>query len=321
MTKFLAIKLIEPQTVPVLAEEKGKSRRWPLLAALAVITVVLTVAAWNYLPKLIPQLGLRRIVRTERTPRMPQTTDRKPATSTRPSAKEPVQPRPTTPRQPSPAPTPTVATSAAIPWFGLLSPIIEGIKSNAGSIYSVTSGAEGTLLISGVSPGNVEAASIAPLPRSRAVGSEVLLSSKPVAGGIRYIVSVKLIPNTAIDPTAQSVPPYLRGAVLRELDSLARAAGLNEVSSGAVGRDVIEGGSRYLISLRGNGSLDNIANFIRRVEGFGKMIEVSRFSLEGTGGNPLGEDVVKAGFIFRVYTLPANNPQPVASRGSEDLAQ
>ncbi len=314
MTKFLAIKLIEAQTVPILVEEEegGQRKRWPILVGAGVVIIILAVVGLTYLPKLSPKYAMRRYAKTESVPRMQQGTSRRPSPGTSNRNTGTTQ-KPTATKPGTTIPKPTSVEPSVIPWFGVISPILESVETGGGHIYSITTGSEGILLLSGILHGEVEAASIGPMLRSPSIRSETVLTSNISGGSTDFIVSARIEPASSIDPGLESVPPYLRGAVLREVDSLARIAGLSSVSSGAVGREVIPGGSRYLISIKGKGSLASVSDFIHRIENSGKMIEVSRFSLEGIAGKPIVEDVLKAGFIFRIYQLSGEQTQNIAN--------
>ncbi|HHS50780.1 MAG TPA: hypothetical protein ENN07_06660 [candidate division Zixibacteria bacterium] len=312
MTKFLTIKLIEPQAAPVLAEvEEKKSPRWKLIALAGLVVVVLAIVGWNLLPKIAPEFGVRRIARRESVPRVAEAPPR-----TTPPAETPPRMTERAPeRPPSETARPVAAVTAApVPWFGRVWPILDVLRTARGKVFSATTGAEGSLLVRGLLPVNIDIQTAGGIFRSEVVVTERVLEFDIKRGETEYTIALGILPSARLTADAKTVPPYMRGAVLREVDSLARASGMSAVKTSALGSETIPEGSRYLIGVKGNGSFSAISNFVRSVENSGKMIEISRFSIEGANGRAITEDTLRAGFIVRVYDIKA----PVtASAGSK----
>ncbi len=303
MTKFLAIKLIEPQAAPALAEpeEAKKKSKWVLFAVAGVLVAVLAFSLWLYLPKLAPQLAMKRFARAG-APRVPQSGTGKPVQGETPPR---VPQNPTVPAieahesmQHIPAPT-----RGPIPWFGRTTGLLETIAAVRGKVFTVTTGIEGSVFIEGVLPMDVNIQTEGTIFRSEILESERVLTFDIKKGETEYIIVTSLKPVMRISESLQAIPPYMRGAMIGELDSIARACGLSSVRTVPVDREEVEGGSRYLIGVQGIGNFASVLKFVRAVETSGKMVEVSRFSLEGIEGKPIKEDILKTGFIVRVYDI------------------
>ncbi len=194
---------------------------------------------------------------------------------------------------------------SGIPWMGAVAEVIGAISETADGIYSLTSGPEGVVILCGRTTNE---ASIDSTILALKLKNPKTLSTKQIEGKTEYIAYAGLVPLERIDFDPVPVPPYERGQILRELDSLAHVAGLRDIRSEALGRDEIPGGSRFLISISCRGGLDGIISFIGAVNSRQRMIEIGRFSLEGISGKSLTEEELKAGFIFRIYDLPPVGP-------------
>ncbi|MCK5832042.1 hypothetical protein KAH81_00060 [bacterium] len=306
MSKFLTIKLIEPQAAPILVEqEEGKKKnRWIIMAIAGVFVVVLAIFAWNYLPKIIPKLAMKHYARSEQTPRIGHGSDKASNNQGETTPRIPQdQKLPVTEKPPEKPQPPKRLFPELMPWHRRTSPLIEIIRAVQGDVFSMTTGSEGVIFITGVLPMDVDIQTSSPIFRTNAVMIENIIDFNIVRGKTEYILGVNLAPVLSYSGSETPIPPYLRGAILREIDSLARSCGLSSVNTIAVGREEIAGGSRYLIGVKGIGSYNKINGFVKAIENSGKMIEISRFSLDGINDKPLIEDTIKAGFIIRAYDI------------------
>jgi len=299
MSKFLVTNLIREEflaaePVAEVVKARGRGKKLYVAVAMALLVIAMTLGGYVILTKFVikePELVAR---------------PNKPAT--------PIEPRPadtTKPRPPTPTPRkPVVSTGLKqIPWIGAVGELLSKIPKVKGELYSIATGPEGVVIFSGVVPGeNTDVNAGETLFPDANLKNIKVLSVKPVTGGVKYVATGELIPIKKIDFDPEPVPPYSRGQVLRELDSMAISSGLTEVETEAVGSEEISGGSRYLIAIRGVGELVKVSRFVSEAENSGWMLEISNFSLDGVSGGPIEENRIKMGLIFRIYNLPKIAP-------------
>jgi len=188
-----------------------------------------------------------------------------------------------------------------IPWLGANEKLIGSLINVRGEIYSITSGPEGVILISGIAPGIIPN----PLLPGGNIGELDVMFEGEAEVGTRFVASAPLLPLDKLFFDPIPVQPYERGTIMRTLDSLARVNGISEVSSDAIGREEVEGGSRYLIAVKGIGKLNDIVVYVNQVKNIGRMIDIGRFALESVSEKPLVKGDVRMGITYRIYDLPA----------------
>ncbi|GEM_PF-2525870 len=292
-TNLLGDEVIVPEPVKIPGMVKGKGKQLRIAVLLAVLVIAVALGGVIVLPKIIDKASNgNNIVERPKPP--------------------PPKPDTTTSVKPVPKPPPTKSKGLKeVPWIGATAELFDKLSGAKGSLYSIATGPEGVVLFSGVVPG--ESAKVDSggelLPGANLTSIKVL-SVYGVTGGVKYVASASMVPLKEIDYDPKPVPPYRRGQVLRQLDSLARAAGLTDVQTEAVGREEVEGGSRYLIAVRCMGELGQINKFLHSADDVHLMMEVGRFSLEGATGKSIEEDKLAGGFVFRVYDLPIPKDEP-----------
>lgn len=305
MAKFLSINLLGTTPVAVAkqvtpkAQPKAIGKKLYYAFAFALLTIAITIAGYLYLSGREPKSTRVDVVKVEH-----------------------VKPRPSeqihTPREARPV---QHLGLKEVPWLGAIAPLLRSLISARGNIYSITTGPEGVIIFSGTVPGeSINKDSLGQLLPDANIDKIKILSMKPVKEGIAYVASAELRVAKQLDFDPVSVPPYERGIIYKQIDSLAKAAGLKNVKTEIVGTEEIKGGSRFLISLRAEGDLPTITNFVKCVEEIRKMVEISRFTIEGIYGKPLSEGSLKAGFIVRAYYLPALFQQFAQSQSPTDAA-
>lgn len=189
---------------------------------------------------------------------------------------------------------------AQIPWLGAYEKIITILPDAGASIYSMTSGPEGWIFLSGKTEDKVTKSILPGLDFEKI---DIIKSSK-TDNITTFVINAKVPPIDEINFDPEPIPPYERGAIIRKLESIARENGLSDAVAEAVRHEKIADGSRYLISLSAEGRLENVEAFTKAVMNLESMIEIYKISLDGISGKPLTSDNLKFGVIYRVYYLP-----------------
>jgi len=298
MTKFLVTDLLTPRVVKTPRKAKS-SKGLPkvgksfLVIVLFMVLMILAAVGWFVVrPQILAKKGQQQQIAE--------------------SEPEPVQPAKQTPNKPpkKPIKKPRGKGLEDIPWMCFYKPLLNSIPRARGNLYSIVSGPEGVLLFSGVVPGeNVEIDPKKPLLPGMRVENPKIIEVNPVDGGVNYVVQADMIPMDEIDFDPEPIPPYMRGQMLRQIDSTAKAFELSDVSSEPIGNEDVKNGSRYLISLKAQGSLEQIKKFVEKMENSGKMLEIGQISLEGMEQQPLISDEIRLGLVFRLYNIELNIPE------------
>lgn len=217
-------------------------------------------------------------------------------------------PTPTNPDEQLPSPTQKRSGGLVqIPWIGAYEQLVASLAKADFEIFSITSGAEGRIFISGRTSGEITESII---PGVTFAGIE-MLDSKVSEGGTTFLADAKLAPVEEIPFDPEPVPPYDRGEFIRKLDTLAKSAGLKGVSTQAVGHEKIADGSRYSISVTGSGSLENIVAFTQSAIEMKSMMEIGKLTIETNSDKSIKNSEVRFGLVYRVYDLPPIKTTPV----------
>ncbi len=189
-----------------------------------------------------------------------------------------------------------------VPWIGAYETILAGIPESECPISAISSGAEGTLFITLVEDCGFGKSSLPGY--SFADVSKVETSSGNT-------VLAKITPLEKIDFDPKPVPPYERGALIREIEVLGKSKGLSNMTASAVGHENIDNGSRYIFSVRGEGSFDNIISLTQSVMDLGWMLEIGALTVESIQGKNISEGSCRIGILYRAYDLPVEKtPEP-----------
>lgn len=183
-----------------------------------------------------------------------------------------------------------------VPWIGAYETILAGIPKSECPISAISSGSEGTLFITLVSTCDFGKSS---LP-GYTFGN---VSKVETSGGKAFIAKISPLEKIDFDP--KPVPPYERGALIREIEVLGKSSGLSNMTASAVGHESIDNGSRYIISVLGEGSFDDIISFTKSVLELGWMLEIGALTVESIQGKNIGEGSCRIGILYRAYDLPA----------------
>jgi hypothetical protein len=210
-------------------------------------------------------------------------------------------PMPTDPDEQLPSPTTKRSGGLVqIPWIGAYEKLISSLAKADFEIFSITSGAEGRIYISGRTSGEITESII---PGITFAGID-MLDSRVSEGGTTFLADAKLAPIEEISFDPAPVPPYERGEVIRKLDTMAKSAGLKGVSTQAVGHEKIAEGSRYSISVTGAGTIGNIVAFTESAMEMKSMMEIGKITIESVSDKSIKEGEVRFGLVYRVYDLP-----------------
>ena len=189
-----------------------------------------------------------------------------------------------------------------VPWIGAYETILAGIPKSECPISAISSGPEGTLFIT-----LMEDCSFAKSSLPGYTFADV--SKVETSSGNTVMAKISPIENIDFDP--KPVPPYERGALIREIEVLGKSKKLSNMTASAVGHENIDNGSRYIISVRGEGSFDNIISFAQSVIDLGWMLEIGALTVESIQGNNIGEGSCRIGILYRAYDLPVEKtPEP-----------
>ncbi|HDR91467.1 MAG TPA: hypothetical protein ENN75_04360 [candidate division Zixibacteria bacterium] len=182
-----------------------------------------------------------------------------------------------------------------IPWIGAYERILAGIPKSECPISAISSGPEGKLFITLVSICDFGKSS---LPGYTFGG----VSKVGTSGGKVFVADVSPLEKIDFDP--KPVPPYERGALIREIQGLGKTAGLSNIDASALGHESIENGSRYIISVRGEGNFDDIISFTKSVLELEWMLEIGALTVESATGKSLEDGLCRVGLLYRAYDLP-----------------
>jgi hypothetical protein len=233
-------------------------------------------------------------------------------------------PAPPVPTDTIPRPAPEPEGLIQIQFIGTTAPIFESLKNAKGEIFSASIGPEGILLFDGIVPGeNPKVDSGAPLLSGDVIKEISILKTAAAKKGVAYLASAKISPLVNLDFDPEPVPPYLRGQVLSEIDSLAHSAGLKDIVIEVQGQTEVPGGSRFAVNVLAKGNLLKVTDFVKRIESSKQMVCISRFALEGVSRKNIKEDILRAGFIIDIYDLqiPALSAQPIAESKPDSVAK